>query len=634
MTRKYNITDMEIYRRSFSNALFNTHFKSFDNIFRMADISSIPELFVDERLDNNLSSLEYYNRFKMAPIIKTQEELKTYLGSNNQLGSIYFLVGKRGVGKSTILRSYFNNHNHDIISLPLVLDLFGMTTSRENVENYIWDKIYHSIKSDERTRLYFDEIDYAKKIRPIFKHLENDKIAELIILDRITYAKEVLLYLSKINRIYLVIDNTDELGLDMVLNITKVGYSIAKDFPMRVIFALREYWENPVFTALKRQIQFNVTYLPPPKIAEIIKRRIDKIQLDRRLSISVDYVTRDESGSKVSGTKAVTIEDAELFLKEVINEAFSQESEICNNLYKMCNYDIREVLDNIYNFFHSCTLPLAQLFQKIIVKKIDAKKRITFGDFIRCLATIHTVFYDYKSSRLFNIFDMNRKDVNDNYRNTLGLLRILQRCSIGESVKLDAVISDFIKLGYSRDKLYEALRILLEDGLLETTESLDLSIITELKLSEKGNFYINELVYKFDYLLYIQDRVPMPVSLHIPVEAKFGEPHSKVTTEGDWYKRKQSVINFIDFISSEEDLENTEYFDKQKDVLQRIRGGKNTKISDEMRDKTYHRLYEIDKAVQHSKIKHDIEFTRIEPQYPKIEPAIDHGTHQRNYHDA
>lgn len=632
MSKFCNLTDMEIYRRSYSNALFNSHFPSFDKIFRMIDISLVPSLFVEERLDNSTTSIDYFNRFKIAPIIKTKKSLNTLLDNGGDVGSVYFLLGKKGVGKTTLLRHYFSNHLQDELGFYIFLDLYGMTASYDGVEKYIWESIRFELKKHKYSKRFFDSTADAKIARPLFNDVSSDKIAEFIISDSINYTKDVLLHISTTRRTYLIFDNSDELGMDIVENISRFGVSMIKSFPLRIIINLRDYWEEKILKKLKRQVQVNSSVLSPPKIEYIIKKRIENLNLDSSLPITVQYVGTNENNQRVGGSKDIKIEDINSFLLELIREAFEQDPTISNKLYRLCNYDIREVLDNMYNFFHSCKLPLAPLFQKIFLKRLDIKRKLSIDDFITCFLTIHTVCYDYKSSRIFNLFDMNKSCASQTYKNTLGLIRILQRCTLGDSQSLASIINDFIGIGYEREKLFNAITYLLEEGLLDSSQTLDVNIIKNIRISDKGKYYLEEMIFNFDYLLYIQDRVPSPPKYHISIESKFGDPHSKTISDSTWTKRRESVYRFISFLYNEEQGEENEYSGKNE-ILERIRGGTMQFISNQIKSKIIYQVEEIEKAYKYVRSKHDLEFLNIEPKYIKEEPSVDHGGEKRKYHD-
>ena len=253
------------------------------------------------------------------------------------------------------------------------------------------------------------------------------------------------------------------------------------------------------------------------------------------------------------------------------------------------------------------------------------------SDFVTCFFTIHTVCYDYKSCRLFNIFDLGGVCEADNYRNTIGFVRMLQRCSIGNSQNKDAVVKDFERLGYPTESIENGLVDLIEEGLLESPDCRNVQFLQTLNVTPKGRFYIDRLIHMFDYLQYVQDRVPMDGKYHIAIETRFGDSQAKVVGEGDWEKRKQSVNSFIDFLAVEESNEELEY-KPQPELLLRVKGGSSEPISSSIRDRVNQEIKEIEHRY-YWKRDRDIEFVEIVPKFPKKEPLVDHGSKLRKYHD-
>lgn len=635
MTRTCNLKDIEAFRRSYSNALFNTHYLSFDRIFRLVDISSFADLFVDERIDETVTSPQFFERFKMSPHIRTQHDLEQFIENRkgvSTLGSMYFIFGKKGAGKSTLLRHFVRDHLNDDLSTVLFLDLYGLTETAENIETYIWHKIYLGFKRQAETKRYFEETESAREVRPLFKDTTREKIVDYLITDRHAYVQEFFDFISKRRRVYVMIDNTDELGSKVVKQLVQVGYTLAREYPVRVIFALRDYWTGREL-GLGRQFQFLSTYLQPPKIEKVISKRIENLKFDDRGPFIIEYTRYDpDQRKRITDARSVSLQDVKKFLKAFVEEALEVSPDITKDLYQLCNYDVREVLDNIYNFFHSCKLPMAPMFQRIILKVDRKGPQVRLSDFITCFFTIHSVCYDYKSSRLFNIFDLKGVCEASNYRNTLGLVRILQRCSIGQGQNKDAVVKDFERLGYSSEVIYAAMSDLIDEGMLESPDGTEPAFIQTLKVTQKGHFYIDRLIYMFDYLQYVQDRVPMEDKYHVAIQSRFGHPFSKVVGLGDWEKRTQSVFNFLDFLAIEETNEASEY-QKQPELLERVRGGDPTPLSRKMRKRIEEEIRDIALRYYHGHPGKGIEFVEIVAKFPKKEPAMDHGSMPRKYHD-
>ena len=114
-----------------------------------------------------------------------------------------------------------------------------------------------------------------------------------------------------------------------------------------------------------------------------------------------------DKNKKIETERTVSYESVNKFMAEFIKEIFLDES-LSDHLYEMCNYNVREILDNVYNFFHSCNLPIIPFFERTFFD-IKKKRSITINDFIRNFMTIHSWCYDFESSKITNIFNFKRQ---------------------------------------------------------------------------------------------------------------------------------------------------------------------------------------------------------------------------------
>jgi GTPase SAR1 family protein len=633
--RKCNISNYQewkaSFRRSFSNALFNQTYKTFDNVFRKIDLDSDPNLFTKNRIDKIITNKDFFTRFDVDTdnLIEAPNNLDDFLKRSSptpSVGSMYFLFGKKGIGKSTLTKYYIQNFLEKQRTVPIYIDLHGLNCHINEIQLEIKKRIQNYLYNDEYSSKFFQNPSEAKKVRKEFEYFTDSDIAKAIFYDRqngYTYLEQFLLFLAKDlkKQIYLFFDNTDELAVEFVSEIIRCSYDIRSSVSLRVIHCLRDYWGSPKLN-FGKQYQVLSTYLTPPDLHDLIQKRINYLKIPKSgPSFDVEYYYWDDNGKRKSDSTTITYENINEFLKEFVSHLL-REDELIKTLYEMSNYDIREVLDNIYNFFHSCNLPIISIFQKTLLKTSKGRP-LNVNDLIRNMMTIHSLCYDFESSKIVNIFDFKNDCNSSSYRNTLGLVRILQRVSNSESSTIEEVVRDFITLGYRDKHLVNGINYLFKEGMLESPDGNDYENIINLSITGKGHFYISNMLFNFEYLSYVHDRVPMPKRYHTDINTRFGHKNELAGT-GNFKHRSDAVLNFIDFLQSEEELEEKEYGTQDYQyVLNHVRAF-NGKTFSTLKGITENTINEIRGNIDYSKTKQEIEIKGIKPVNIIDEDSVSH----------
>jgi hypothetical protein len=361
---------------------------------------------------------------------------------------------------------------------------------------------------------------------------------------------------------------------------------------IKCIIALRDYWNRQNLRIQDKNIC--AYYLTKPDIFEILKRRLNAIPIDE-----IEHTCKVIYGKQEITLTAQDIIDTYTRIVEYITSDTDMR-DIHEKLYELANYDIREYLLNIYNFFHSSYLFSKPIFIKELIAKIKEidkdfrdipLRKFQFFDFIENAMAVHTLCYDTHDSKIFNVFshDYNYDDeAGNNYRNTLIFIRILQSLPDGRKQKKKRIIDDLKSVGYTEDAIENAIDELLDKSLIDSIQGKRESDVTDISISAKGLIYRDELIKEYTYLLYICDAVPMPDQYKVDIIEKFGSEAIPLS-RGNLTKKNDSVYKFINFISAEEEAEEEACPKDFYGILKRIGGvdkklGRECSTANQMRD--------------------------------------------------
>jgi uncharacterized protein YifE (UPF0438 family) len=152
-------------------------------------------------------------------------------------------------------------------------------------------------------------------------------------------------------------------------------------------------------------------------------------------------------------------------------------------------------------------------------------------------------------------------------------MRILQIVpKDGKSIEVDYIWQQLSAIGYTeRPAVQSALQHLLNDGLLESEDGIEVQDIQTLRISTKGSKYYGTLLLEYTYHVFISDAVPMPGDYKVDLLEKFGNEEIPIE-RGNLQIKNEAVEKFLEFIQLEEEAETKSCPYEHQSVLDRIRG--------------------------------------------------------------
>lgn len=569
----YNIEEQNLIQKH--NIVYNIVKDAFDTYFMEKNIheEDVDGVFyIDKRL-NELSSNDkimkhWSNNSIQTEKIRSSQDFKNKITEN---GLLYFLLGRKGSGKSTTLVHFVEEIKKNSNVLPVYLDLRTKKTDSDflnNIHKRIYNEIYDKISLDRLSySKYLTEPKFAKELKPAYKSLSNQAISKIIINNKKEIITTFFTWLKTFNKtIYLIIDNVDDWPIDAVQKAIDVCTDFKNKYRIKAIIGLRDYWTPRNLHLTDKN--YASLLLSKPDFIEVINKRLflavpeDKDEIVERILL------------KEGGYIEISYKEIKDIYLQLIKEIHDNRA-LQNILFNLSNCNLREYIKCIFYFFHSIHLNNKSYYYNLLTEKVNSRlankyeldnpRNIQFHDFIEHNMAIHSLCYDTKSSWIFNLF-YHKFDyaIGEEFRNSLMFVRIIQNLSRDTSRNIDNMMARLGFLGYPKTAIKDALKKLFLEEFIESPEGVEVEKVKEIFLSIKGHTYLTRVVFEYSYFLYLADVIPMPEEYRVPVIKKYGDvPIGK----GNLDEKIKSTKNLIQFLKTEEELEESKVLPLNRSIL-------------------------------------------------------------------
>jgi len=591
--------NQEVYRNDFSSKLlliidkiFNEIGNSEDNeeSRKMLEACYVPSIDIhkySEELSGLFLDLPPAFDSKISKAKQTEhvtKNIKEDIAGTNTPSPI-ILIGGKGAGKTTFIRYFFkivlnDKENKQIPSI--YLDFRNYTPQQIEDTESIYKTILENLLihhdylklSDLKILFQIFKVEIELKLKGVWSILDAAQIdlkkvelIETLTSDPIKYLKAISDYLIKFQRrrICIVFDNADQLDNESQKKIFLLSQSLRGTLKAIVFVSLREgyfyQWKNnPPFDAFHS----SVYHISAPPYTTVLSKRIKYVLNQVKFEPINSYID----------TKKVEFEDKTL--KELFQNLYttlfsSSNPEIMKYLEQTSYPNIRKGLEEINTFLVSGHTKIDSY--------ITSQPHIPIWEFFKSIGLNNKLYYLHNVSTVYNIFYPNH-NASDHFIK-IRLLNYFYKKAKDSGFKdsfekISDVINVFLEVSYSKECVLAELNSLLNNQLITSnTFSSDIerkesvSNDDEVRISNRGIYYVTELIFRFHYLdLVLQDTPIKDEHYFSSIEESF--PKSDSSGNRNLQKRLKTTEIFLEYLARQEAKENIRFENDDSDSMMMV----------------------------------------------------------------
>jgi hypothetical protein len=491
-----------------------------------------------------------------------------------------FIMGKVGIGKSTLVKYIFSCHKwpdgDDLV--PVCVDFKKANSQISDLSGFVIDQIDRALEDELKTKeLTSEERDSLTK-KVLFtsnpaaqSYLENlrqldaregaialTKALLHISEDRMLWNRARIHYLQRQRKreLFLIFDNLDHhLASHFIQKAITEGLRQSNSNQCKLIitlrpnnfgiaYELRPYAAEPMPLVLLIGID----------IRQMLKQRINQVQQK--------YATEKYEAFTLSNNMRINAGDYLGLLARRLEALLTDP--VLELLHGIAGRNYRRTL-----------LAIRQVFSlKILTQPEEAGRSVLSKyDVLECLLRPTDDFYTSPEANpnvlLINIFENEQPE---QAGNNLIRVRVLQAVNHhGNRALHRLVLDDLEKLGYPPLQVEPVLELLHAQGLIEGGDHSDILFSVDNRvychqLTESGHYYLDTLIYEFRYVLAVREDTMLPEEEYARIAKARGGREDRLEDRAD------AVLAFDDFLAEMEKQEAQKCTQAEilKDVFPRV----------------------------------------------------------------
>lgn len=414
-------------------------------------------------------------------------------------------------------------------------NIYDIDIEEDDFVRHCYFQDLHKFKSNIRVkRLY--EINADKALEKEIEFL-TEKVE-----DEVEHLKASLSYICKnqSKQIIIFIDNCDQRSDQDQESAFLIAQEFASDWPMIVFISIRPetFHRTKKETGALSGYHTKAFTIPPPRIDEVIKKRLEFAQKITSGEIALSRLNNNTSFSKLHSLIDVFLFSIETnqnlltFINNVSNENIRKAIELVKKFFGSGHVDMEKII-GIYEREGRYNIPLHELLRSVI-----------YGD---------NIHFSPTSSEIINVFDIRYPKPNEHFilLILLGLLDDYSKNSRNHGfVTVEEVFSYLQGVGYTLNQIDSVLNFSYNRKLFETSQKgdqLDIkNSLLQIRVTNLGIYHLRFLIHSFTYV----DSVI--VDTPILDELFKGEILNEINIE----KRLDRAISFKNYLDKQWDIAN------------------------------------------------------------------------------
>ncbi|MCX6649944.1 MAG: type I restriction endonuclease [Candidatus Bathyarchaeota archaeon] len=490
-----------------------------------------------QKLDNNDANFQ-----------KRYEICKTYLLECPKEGLLVCLLGGIGSGKTTFMHHFFKIFRKNKTDIAYFFIDFKTSYDESHIKQYIYDEIvnYYNLyyKNLAELKDYNFELKATdESMLTLFSLLKSQKIMTNIIIDNI--------------------DQKEHISSTFLSNIIDISAYLAKELKTIIILNLREEsWFKNKKMGILDTYETPKYHIASPNVDDLLTSRLNYaiITIEKKSALTITNFMSPESSDPQS---------LKLFF-QIIKKSFDSETVTGRKNIKFFTFvsggNMRQVLDYLKSYMTSANTDINEMFFEYYSNKYGYQ--IPMHHIMKSCLLGDKKYYNEQKGLIMNIFKFKPEFGPMHFLN----LRILSYLNI----RKDSIhkkygggfvnISDLKEAAISSRINEEALNSACDDlgqfELVMFNHNLpdNYNTAEALCISDKGKYFLNELIYEFTYIdaisldVYIRDEKIRNELRTINQDIiKYSDDNAYIVDKT--YSRFRRTDRLIDYLKSEEIFE-------------------------------------------------------------------------------
>jgi len=496
---------------------------------------------------------------------KRYDACEEFLRTTAPKGSLILLMGGIGSGKTTFLHHFFNFViKRPSLTLWFYIDFTKATPEPEKIEEHIFQSIVHDFERRYRDRLKEELASIGlNSISPDLKSIK-------VLFTCLTL---------KGYTISIVLDNADQhsyVSPEYQERTLLVAKYLTEELKTITILTLREEsFFRSTMSGVLDALPLPVFHLSSPRFETLIRYRINYV---------LGLLKKDDEEIRAATRSEIQLGSAKSILEmffQIIENSLRSARPVGRRILMFINDisggDMRTALRFFTTFLVSGNTDVDEMLG------IENRQRelgeigyqIPLHHVIRSIMLEHSMLYSSSRSRIMNLFNVNPEHTSSHFVHLRILNYLYRRLTYQPTygrgfVPIDSVMEEAEDVSINTSAIADSLITLARFGLVEfeNQSKEGYKTATHVRITNTGIYYLEELVYQFQYLDLVWMDTPISEKKLVPellrklVEFRaFKTDQDRAHALDERFERTKLFLNYLKEMEERELKNNPEFQD-------------------------------------------------------------------------